>query len=55
MGPGRFCEQPDLVVDLATGELRRKGRKEGSLWSRYAQGAGIRELAWWVETLWKKS
>jgi hypothetical protein len=55
IGPGRFFEQPDLVVDLATGELRRKGKKEGSLWSRYAQGAGIRELAWWVETLWKKS
>ena len=54
VGSEDHIEQPDLVIDLATGEVRSDGATEGSLWSRYKKGAGIRELAWWLERIWKR-
>ncbi len=57
IGSEKFFERPDVVVDVATGQVYRTATspavEQGSLWSRYQKGAGIRELAWWVETLWK--
>lgn len=41
------------VVDLATGRVSVQGEYQGSLWTRYQEGEGVRKLAWWVETLWK--
>jgi hypothetical protein len=57
IGSEKFFERPDVVIDVATGQVYRTATspaaEQGSLWSRYQKGTGIRELAWWVETLWK--
>jgi hypothetical protein len=53
IGSERHFDRPAVTLDLGTGEVRRQGRREGSLWGRYAKGAGIRELAWWLEGLWR--
>ena len=45
--------QPQVVLDLASGRVFDGGKPVGSLWERYRKGAGIRELAWWVEGLWR--
>jgi hypothetical protein len=48
-------KEPSVIVDFWTGKVVREGHVEGSLWSRYNDGAGVRDLAWWVETLWRQS
>lgn len=54
IGSEPHIQRPALIIDLATGQVRCGGKNEGSLWSRYRKGAGIRELAWWLEGLWKR-
>lgn len=44
---------PHAVVDLGNGRVYVDGEEAGSLWSRYVEGAGIRELAWCLEGLWR--
>jgi len=53
IGSERLFEGPDAIVDLGTGDVFRSGQRQGSLWARYQKGAGIRELAWWLEGIWK--
>jgi hypothetical protein len=48
-----WTEHPRVVLDLAAGRVFERGKPVGSVWERYRKGAGIRELAWWVEGLWR--
>ena len=53
IGSEHWFEEPDAIVDLGTGDVFRSGQRQGSLWARYQNGAGIRKLAWWLEGIWK--
>lgn len=45
---------PHVIVDLSDGAVVQGDEPQGSVWTRYRSGAGIRELAWWLDGLWRR-